>query len=134
MRSILTMLALVLGLGAFGQVQSEDGTWHDDSLSFVVQSEQIKKFGELSICVYHIGKEMCIDNLVTPFEVLIYNENDNLLWTSMWTGMYTEMKFKKAFPSAKYVVIRSTRDFVININTGTRIYTGKPLELKYDVR
>lgn len=134
MKKIWTILAFLACTSVWGQVQHEDGTWHDDSLTFVVLSEQIAKYGELEICIYHIGQEMCIDNLVTPFEVLIYNSNDNLLWNSMWTGMQTDLVFRKGFPSAAYIIIRAKRDYVININSGTRIYTGEPLELKYQVQ
>lgn len=134
MKNLLLIGLLFIGQSLFGQVQNEDGTWHDDSLAFSVQSDQLKKYGELNLCIYHIGQQMCVDNLVTPFEVLIYNQNDHVLWTSMWTGMDMRLKFRKAFPTAKYIVIRSKRDYVININSGTRIHTGAPLELKYNVR
>lgn len=117
-----------------GQVQREDGTWFDDQLTFHVENELIRQYGELTVCVWHNANEMCIENLMTAYEILVYNAQDEEIYTSLWTGRVPDVVFKKPLPEAKYIIIRAQRDFVINVLTGTRIYTGEPLELKYDVR
>lgn len=113
------------------QVMRSDSTWYDDQLTFSVVSEDIRRSGELVVCLWNPEVDMCIENLITTYEINIYNRSGQLLWNSLWTGMNTEIKFKKAFPGAAYIVIRAKRDYAINIITGTRIYTDGYLELKY---
>lgn len=134
MRKLLMILAVALSATAFSQVQREDGTWYDDQLTFHVVKEQVVKFGEITICIWHKGNEMCVENLFTTYEVLVYDANDEEIWTSLWTGMYPDIKFEKELPTAAYVIIRAKRDYVKNILTGNKIYTDGMMELKYDLR
>ena len=119
---------------ASGQEQKEDGTWWDNNLEFQVQSDLLKQFGELEICIFDKSHETCIENLVTAYEVRIYNAQQKELWSSLWTGKDMNMVFKKSFPEASYVIIKAMRPFVINKLTGTRIYQDEPMELKYTVK
>jgi hypothetical protein len=130
-------IAALLMLAFFtvtAQVQKEDGTWWDNDLAFKVTDDQMKLKSELEICIYHTTKEKCIENLVTGFEVRIYDASGKELWNSLWTGSQKRIKFKKKFPQASYLVIKATRPFVINELTTNRIYQDKPMELKHTIR
>lgn len=131
-------LFIVAFIAAFFSTKAQelraDSTYWDNDLTFKVETDFLKKFGELEICIYHNTREQCIENLVTSFEVRIYDAANKEIWNSLWTGKEKYLTFKKNFPEANYVVIKALRPFVINILTGTRIYQDKPLELKYEVK
>lgn len=134
MKRVLSILALLITTVVAGQVQREDGTLYDDQLGFHVVQEHVRLYGEINVCIWQKERELCIENLITSYEILIYNQAGEEIWTSLWTGMYPDIKFEKNFPDASYIIIRAKRDYVINIMTGTRIYTDGYMELKYDVR
>ena len=119
---------------ASAQEKKADGTWWDNNLQFEVQKDLLRQFGELQICIYDSKREVCIENLVTAYEVRIYDAANKEIWNSLWTGKDMDMVFSKKFPTAHYVVIKATRPFVINVLTATRIYQDKPIELKYFVK
>ena len=134
MKQLFTALFAVTLLSVSAQVQKEDGTWWDNNLEFQVKSDLLKQFGELEICIFDSSRESCIQNLVTSYEVRIFNAANEELWNSLWTGNDMDMVFKKNFPEASYVIIKAMRPFVINKMTGTRIYQDEPMELKYTVK
>ncbi len=134
MRRILVVLALLLAGNLVAQEQHEDGTWWDNNLEFKVKKDLIKKFGELEICIYDTKRELCVENLMTAYEVRIYNAANEEIWNSLWTGKDMDMAFSKEFPEATYVVIKAIKPFVINKLTGTRIHMDKPMELKYTLK
>ncbi|MBV5262328.1 hypothetical protein FLX56_28530, partial [Synechococcus moorigangaii CMS01] len=70
---LLSFLLLLSSFGVLAQEQDENGKWWDNNLTFVVTKDQLLEFGELSICVFDTSRDMCVQNLITPFEVLIYN-------------------------------------------------------------
>jgi hypothetical protein len=116
------------------QEMRADSTWWDNNLQFKVMRDQMRSRSELEICIYHTTRGACIENLVTGFEVRIYDAAGKELWNSLWTGKNKNIKFKKKFPTASYVVIKATRPFVINELSTNRIYQDKPLELKYKLQ
>ena len=118
----------------WAQTQKADSTWWDNNLVFKVMQDQMKSRSELEICIYSTTHETCIQNLVTGFEVRIYDARGKELWNSLWTGKNKRIKFKKKFPTASYVVITATRPFVINEITTNRIYQDKPMTLKYTLQ
>lgn len=134
MKHILVVLTLLFSMGIAAQEQHEDGTWWDNNLEFAIQTDLLKKFGELEICIYDSKRELCIENLMTTYELLIYNVQGDEIWNSLWSGKDMEMVFKKEFPSAHHIIIKATKPFVINKLTGTRIYQDKPMELKYTLQ
>jgi len=134
MKLLAMLLFSVSAFFASAQVQKEDGTWWDNNLEFSVQKDLVKQFGELQICIYDSKREVCIENLVTAYEVRIYDVANREIWNSLWTGKDMDMVFSKKFPTAHYVVIKATRPFVINVLTATRIYQEAPMELKYFVK
>ena len=134
MKQLFAAILAVTFLSVNGQEQKEDGTWWDNNLEFQVQSDFLKEYGELEICIFDKSRETCIENLVTAYEVRIYNAQQEELWNSLWTGKDMDMVFKKNFPEASYIVIKALRPFVINKLTGTRIYQDEPMELKYTVK
>jgi hypothetical protein len=130
----LSLIATFLMLTAFSiqaQEQKPDGTWWDNDLTFKVVDDKLKLKSELEICI--AKNETCVENLVTGFEVRIYDSAGKELWNSLWTGSNKRIKFKKKFPQASYVVIKATRPFVINQLTTNRIYQDKPMELKHTI-
>ncbi|MDX5325567.1 MAG: hypothetical protein LPK80_04825 [Bacteroidota bacterium] len=131
---LLSFLLLLSSFGVLAQEQDENGKWWDNNLTFVVTKDQLLEFGELSICVFDTSRDMCVQNLITPFEVLIYNKEGDQIWSSLWRGNNTDLKFSKELPNAHYIIIRAKRDFVINKRTGTRIHQKEPMEIKYTVR
>lgn len=134
MKSFIAITFSFLAFIANAQVQHEDGTWWDNNLEFKVVRDQMRSRSELEICIYHAIRETCIENLVTGFEVRIYDSKGKELWNSLWTGKNKNIKFKKKFPNASYVEIKATRPFVINELTTNRIYQDKPMELKHNLQ
>ena len=134
MRHIFFVFAFFLAAQVVAQEQHEDGTWWDNNLEFQVKKDLIKQFGELEICIFDTKRELCIENLMTRYEVAIYNAANKQIWNSLWTGKDMDMKFSKEFPDAHYIIIKAMKPFVINKLTGTRIHMDKPMELKYMVK
>lgn len=134
MRLVFFITFLMATLFTNAQEQRADGTWWDNNLEFHVKADMIKTFGELEICIWDSKREMCVENVMTTYEVRIYDANNKEIWNSMWTGKDMYMKFKKKMPNAHHLTITALRPFVINKSTTTRIYQEKPLELKYTVR
>lgn len=134
MKHLFTVIFVVSVFAANGQVQKEDGTWWDNNLEFNVQFDALKEKGQLAICIYDSHRDMCIENVMTSYEVRIYNAANQELWNALWTGKNMDMVFKKNFPEAAYVVIKAMRPFVVNKMTGTRIYQDQPMELKFTVK
>jgi hypothetical protein len=134
MKQLLLIIAMFWGVCMVAQEQHEDGTWWDNNLEFYVKQDLVKKFGELEICIYHKTNEMCIENLMTTYEIRVFDANNKEIWNSLWTGKDMYMSFSKALPTAQYLTIRALRPFVINKLTGTRIYQDKAMELKYTVQ
>jgi hypothetical protein len=134
MKNVLIALSLLLAANLIAQEQREDGTWWDNNLTFQVKKDLIRQFGELEICIYDTKRGMCVENLMTRYEVIVYNSANEEIWNSLWTGKNMNMKFSKALPDASYVKIRAMKPFAINKLTGTRIYMDEPMELKHRVK
>lgn len=140
MKQIITLLLLVsMSTSAFGQetkfvAPKPDSTIYDNELSFYVLSEQMRKYGEIEICIFSDRKNMCVGNLMTSFEIFIYDSNKKLLAKSIWLGMKMKLKFKKKYPNADYIEIRAVKPFVVNKSTGNRIYQDEPITLTYSLR
>ncbi len=103
----------------------------DNDLSFYVVSEQMRKYGEIEVCVFSDKMNMCVGNLTTSFEIHIFDANDQLIAKSIWLGMNLNIKFKKNYPKAKYVLIKAVKPFVINKTSGRKIYQDEPLSGKF---
>lgn len=131
MKKITFILAFLCSILSFAQEQREDGTWYDGELAFKVVDEDLEKEGTMLICIYKTSNNRCIHNLITPFEVIIYNEDNEQIWNSAWTGTNTDLKFRQPLPGAKYVVIRAKNDYVVNTMSGKRIFTDGQMELEY---
>lgn len=112
----------------------ENGKWVDDNLTFKILYENIRKTGELHLCIANTENDLCVGNLMTPFEVFVFDRKDSLIWSSIWTGTNMNLKFKKRLPTAAKVHIKAKGPFVINKLTTTRIYQKKPLELLYIIQ
>ncbi len=116
----------------FGQEQRGD-TLYDNNLVFKVVEDMIVRRGILEICIYDSKREICVENLITGYEIRVYDRNGQEIWNSLWTGRNKRMKFKNPIREAHYVVIKANRPLVINVLTGTRIYQDQPMELKFFV-
>ena len=134
MKQVFLVLCLVVSASLYSQEQHEDGTWWDNNLEFQVKKDLIKQFGELEICIFDSKRELCVENLMTRYEVRIYNAANEEIWNSLWSGKNMNMTFSKELPEASYIVIKAMKPFVINKLTGTRIHMDKPMELKYMVK
>ncbi|KFD38448.1 hypothetical protein AT05_10155 [Schleiferia thermophila str. Yellowstone] len=134
LRSLIgTLLVLNCSNTVFAQ-KLENGKWVDDNLTFKVVYENIRKAGELQLCIANLENDLCIGNLMTPFEVFVYDRKDSLIWSSIWTGTNMQLKFKKRLPLAAKVHIKAKVPYVINKLTTTRIYQQSPLELLYVIQ
>jgi|GEM_PF-320598 len=139
MKQIATLL-LLFAMAISAQAQEKhtgpkpDTAMVDNDLSFYVLSEQMRKYGELQLCIFSDVKQMCVGNLMTSFEVFIYDSNDVVLAKSIWLGMNMKLKFKKKYPGADYVIIKAVKPFVVNKSTGNRIYQDSPIMLNYSLR
>ncbi|MFN3951828.1 MAG: hypothetical protein ACK4KT_05450 [Thermaurantimonas sp.] len=112
----------------------ENGRWTDNNLIFKVVYENIKKSGELHLCIANQENDLCIGNLMVPFEVFVYDRKDSVIWSSIWTGNTMHLKFKKRLPNANKIVVKAKAPYVINKLTTTKIYQNQPLELLYIVQ
>ena len=112
----------------------ENGRWTDNNLVFKVVYENIKKSGELHLCIANRDNDLCIGNLMVPFEIFVYDRKDSVIWTSIWTGNTMQLKFKKRLPNANKIVVKAKAPYVINKLTTTKIYQNQPLELLYIVQ
>ncbi len=140
MKQITTILLLIfLSTSALSQETKfvspkPDSTIYDNELSFYVLSEQMRKYGEIEICIFSDRKNMCVGNLMTSFEIFIYDANNKVIAKSIWLGMKMKLKFKKKYPNADYLEIRAVKPFVVNKSTGNRIYQDEPITLTYSLR
>lgn len=133
MNRFLIILFLAVGLSSQAQERRDDGTLFDRNLTFHVVDENLINEGTMLVCIINEANDRCVQNLIAPFEVLVYNENDEQIWNSLWTGQNMDLKFRAPMRGAKYVIIQARADFVVNSRTGTRIYTDGPMTLKYDL-
>lgn len=130
---LLTFLTCLFSKKVYSQTY-ENGKWIDDNLTFKVVYENIKKSGELHLCIANKNNDLCIGNLMVPFEVFIYDRKDSLIWSSIWTGNNMQLKFKRKLPMAYKVNVKAKAPYVINKLTTTKIYQKQPLELIYIVQ
>lgn len=133
MNRILIVLFLAIGLTSQAQERREDGTLYDGNLTFQVVEENLRNEGTMLVCILNEANGRCVQNLIAPFEVLVYNQNDEQIWNSLWTGQNMDLKFRVPMRGAKYVIIQARADFVVNSRTGTRIYTDGPMTVKYEL-
>lgn len=133
MKRILIVLFLTFGVVSQAQETREDGTRYDENLEFKVIDEELKTEGTMLVCIYDSKNEACVQNVIVPFEVLVYNEDDEQIWNSIWTGQNMDLKFKVPMRGASYVIIQARADFVVNSRTGTKIYTDGRMTLKHEL-
>ena len=129
MRNLFTLFACALTLSSMAQNKGSDGRWIDHDLTLQVEEQAIQTHGTFTVCVAKKSSGLCIQNLLTPFSVKVYDDKGKEIWNGLYTGMVPFIEFKKALPHASRLDLVSGRDFVINVLTGTRIYTGKPLKI-----
>jgi hypothetical protein len=126
--SILFVSLLSLNISAQELV---NGRWTDESLQFKVLSEFVKTKGEVYICITDSAGEVCIENLVSGFELKVYDAQDKLLWEGYGSGRRNGVKLPQAFPKAQYFTIKAFKPWVVNKRSGNRIHQAKAIELKY---
>lgn len=124
-------LLALCSLSAGAQTRGEDGKWYDSNLTFQVSEETVREDGAFTLCVAQKKEKRCVENLFTPFVVRVYNASGKEIWNGQYTGMVPFVVFKKALPDAAKMEIVSQKNFVINVLSGTRIYTGAPLRMTY---
>lgn len=122
-------------MGALAHGQEEvNGQWVDNDLAFKVEWENVKRTGEIDLCIAKASEDLCIRNLFTSFEVLIYDANGKVINKSIWTGLNQNIKFREPIPQAHHLVIKAVKPFVINRLTKTKIHQERPLELEVILR
>lgn len=132
--TVFTILIICFSINFTTAQSYQNGKWTDEDLLFKIVYENIKKTGELHLCIANKNNDMCIGNLMVPFEVLIYDRKDSIIWSSIWTGNSMKLKFKKRLPMAYKIHIKAKAPYVINKLTTTKIYQNQPLELLYIVQ
>jgi hypothetical protein len=128
---LLSFLSTISILNA--QERRGDTLW-DNNLQFLVVEDLIVRRGILEICIYDSKRDICVENLVTGFEVRVFNAKDEEVWNSLWTGRNKRMRFKNPIRDAHYVIIKANGPFVINLLSGSRVYQDQPMELKFFVQ
>ncbi len=108
-----------------------DGRWTDDNLQFKVLEQFVKTKGEIYICISDSSGDVCIENLVSGFELKVYNAQDKLLWEGFGSGRRKGVKLPQAFPQAHYFTLKAFKPWVVNKQSGNRIHQAKAIELKY---
>jgi hypothetical protein len=126
--SIFVIAFLSMSLSAQELV---NGRWVDDGLQFKVLEQFVKTKGEIYICLSDSTGEVCIENLVSGYELKIYNGQGKLLWEGFGSGRRKGVKLPSAYPQAKYFTITAFKPWVVNKRTGNKIHQAKAIELKY---
>lgn len=136
-KSILKVLLIISGILIQINTQAQverNGRWEDEKLTFLVLSENIKRLGTINLCIGNLENEQCIGNLMTAFELRVFDAQNNEIWNSLWTGTNMNIKLKNKLPNASYLIIKARAPYVVNTLTTTRIYQSKPIEIKYTLR
>jgi hypothetical protein len=126
--SIFVIAFLSISLSAQELV---NGRWLDDGLQFKVLEEFVKTKGEIYICLSDSTGEVCIENLVSGYELKIYNGQDKLLWEGFASGRRKGVKLPSAYPQATYFTLLAFKPWVVNKRPGHKIHQAKAIELKY---
>tara|TARA_R110002050_G_scaffold297447_1_gene458936 strand:+ start:1258 stop:1662 length:405 start_codon:yes stop_codon:yes gene_type:complete len=108
-----------------------DGRWVDDDLQFIVVEQFIRGKGEIYICLSDSAGEVCIENLVSGYELKVFDAQENLLWEGFGSGRSKGVKLPQAFPQARYITLKAFKPWVVNKRTGNKIHQAKAIELKY---
>ncbi|PTM05559.1 MAG: hypothetical protein DA405_03375 [Bacteroidetes bacterium] len=108
-----------------------DGRWVDDNLQFIVLEQYLKDKGEIYICLSDSAGEVCIENLVSGYELKVFDAQNKLLWEGFASGRRKGVKLPQAYPQARYVALKAFKPWVVNRRTGNKIHQAKAIELKY---
>jgi hypothetical protein len=129
----LTLSVLCISFLSFNLSAQElvDGRWVDNSLQFKVLEQLVISKGEIYICLSDSSGEVCIENLVSGFELKVYDAKDKLLWEGIASGRRKGVKLPQAFPQARYFTLKAFKPWVVNKSTGNKIHQAKALQLKY---
>lgn len=131
MRILLSLIFIsALSLGVKGQ-ELVNGRWQDDQLQFIILQESVKTRGEIYLCLSDSAGEVCIENLVTGFELKVYDSSNRLLWEGFASGRRKGLKLPNAFPNARYFTVKAFKPWVVNKRTSNKIHQSKAIELKY---
>lgn len=125
--SLILCLSSLVSLSAQTKVGDK---WFDNSLNFMVISERVQQRGMMKVCIAD-STGNCIQNLRSGFVIRIFDEADQELYAGKTAGRDEMLRFPKALPEARYVVLTAFKPFVLNRATGTRIHQDEPMELKY---
>jgi hypothetical protein len=131
MKRTAILALLLLAVPAWAQTRGADGKWYDSNLVLQVVEETVQEEGAFTLCVAQKKEGRCVENLLTPFVVRVFNSAGTEIWNGTYTGMVPYVVFKKALPTAARMEIVAQKNFVINVMTGTRIYTEQPLRASY---
>ena len=131
MKGTAFLALLLLAVPAWAQTRGADGKWYDSNLTLQVVEETVREEGAFTLCVAQKKEGRCVENLLTRFVVRVFNAAGAEIWNGTYTGMVPYVVFKKALPTAARMEIVAQKNFVINVMTGTRIYTEQPLRTTY---
>lgn len=132
MRNILVLLGLLSSFNLLAQTEV-DGVWKDNDLNFRVEWEDLKRKGEMDLCIEKVSEGRCVGNVFTSFEVIVYDAGGREINKSIWSGLNMELKFRTPLPEAHHLVIRAVKPFVINALTKNKIYQDQPMVLTYRI-
>lgn len=133
MRTLICLIALLIGGNCQAQTQREDGSWHDNNLSLRIERDLIKSKGEIYFCVADTSRDACIENLRTGLLVKVYDAQNQLLWEGKASGRRKGLKFPRPYPQAAYLEIEAFKPWVVNVSSGTRIHQDEALYLKHQI-
>lgn len=120
-----------VSLGAQTQVGDK---WVDNELTLHVEFDKIKETGVFAFCVYQSAEKKCVSNLTTGLEIKVLDAAGKILWQGTAKGIKKSLKLPKKYPTAKTLVLRAFKPYVINKNTGTRIHQEAPIEITYNIK
>jgi len=106
----------------------------DDALRFAVVRESVRTDGSFELCIARAPQGPCVENLMAAYETLVYDASGKEIWSGLWMGEKKQVRFSKALPEARTMLIRATKPFVVHRSSGARIHQSAPLELKITLR
>jgi hypothetical protein len=130
------LLIAMLFFGTLHTVTAQeliDGVYYDNNLRFFIVEENIKRTGELEICIAN-EDNMCVENVFVGYTVHVLNQSGEIIWKSIWSGQNMRMKFKQKLPEAHSIHIKARSPHVMNKLSTSKIHQDKPLELRYTLR
>lgn len=133
LRLVGLLVICMLSLEALAQTKVGD-KWVDKDLTLMLVNQNIRSKGEFYVCVWDSARSVCIENLVTGFEIEIMDQNGKVLYQGTASGRRKGLRLPEPLPTAGSIKLKAFKPWVINKSTGTYIYQEDRITVKYPIK